>query len=1465
MAAVATALKTAGILRIAFEYQDLIGIQTLIRFFRDRSLYDWVQLESYDRRFGHLDDLVAARPDGSFEVTQVKFTADPNTSFLTWDWLLESKPNGTSRLQKWSTSLKEVRHLGPVASARLRTNRRPDADFESTLEGSIVKFRRLSPEKRARIERHLGGRATANSFFKSFEFAHSEPRVDDLELQLKGEIVPSDTNSEGWFSLRQEARRWATRKQSPEPDGRIRHEPLAQIITKKRPRPIPQSFEVPATYCLPDREFHDYFVKRISGSGSAISVLWGTPGRGKSTYLSFLVQTLANERLPVVRHHYFLSLDDTTTDRVSFPDIANSLMQQMEYQFPDAIKGLEEQPDRLRDWIAACGEHFLSQDKRFLIIVDGLDHVWRERSNIDQMNHLFNYLLPIPENVVLIVGTQRVPDAQLPTRLLREAGQNDWIEIPAMNQEAVHSWVIAQKEAGLLRVELRFPSEEQRAQQMFALSRAFFEISNGHPLHLVYTSEALIRQGMAITPEIVASSPPCPGGDIRRYYKSLLSRLGVEAKKALHLIAGSDFRWPSEGIHRCAGSTYEIDHLLVPRRSGVIAFHGSILAYAREQHEHDATFHSMLPRILRWLRHDAPEFLRWGWLWLTEAKNGQATNLVSKTTRNWLLGSLAAGWPVEQIVVILSHAERIAFEAGDDPKTIYLRLIKTRALNGPEFQLSNFSQFQECAIKSAQNAEQRANMADQLASLSDEQVLALSRSLSDKENDIGEECVEELRRRVNLWFSLRHRPGNEFLSLSQCFLEATVQHGTIDISKLLHFIEPFRERDAVFQTFVAALTRHGRFEALLSLWQEPECADRSTWTNLLEDAIVRCASLEGISVSERMPCEMKLASPLFASWFALKGLPVPGVLRNCFINSNAIRDQYDYGRILELERLFHSVFFSGLSYWLRPHGEFAEVLPGIELSNSLWVTKCINSLMDAAKIVGETRDLSFEAVFEQTKLLEDVDTGLGNSTPEASQYRSLRFALLDIAVDLHCLAVSEDDSKRVTTDELAAARSSPHWLDELFVAKNLEIESKVLSADAAATFLQDLARLQDRTITVLNTRSQAWIDLARLSLVYGLPCLENVRRAANCIIGYGWRKDTWIFEVLDCITQIHRSKARNVLPWLRLIAPVVDNIEEFTDRDEERHSRSTLIDLAAEVCPEKLPNYYAQHIAQEEWKLAEEVLEAHSKVLDFEDEPGAALVETLVAEEDLTFLESAARDDRPGARRLLARQRRFLGILSRSKREASKLGKREETVALPARDQNSRKRAPTPRRFGPGQFAELVKRLNARLGYEERDRALARWLRHWIAQHQGIAALNSINEYFLREEYTHPAEGILDSAFLASLKLQGKSAAYKWLVRAQIQRHGWNSFWDSAERIIPRLEWAAKYYTDKWPDFIRDSSEPAAPWERKFGFTIGAKYLVRFLLLVGQKDSAVRFTETLVAVTAAELSDQPLRPSTWLS
>ena len=657
-------IKRAAIPRAGYDYQDLAGIELLIRHYREPELYAWVMLEADDTDNRALDDVVAARKDGSYEFLQVKFTVDSDRYELDWDWLLDKTKKGTSMLEKWAKSLARVAALGPIHSAGLKTNRMPSAEFAKCLKGKQVDVDLLSEEIRESVESACGGAAGAKTFFRTFDFLGGLPDLDRYESYLRDQLVPTDTDSPGWIVFRHTVQRWATYRNLPEPDGHILREHIVQVITKRRPQPIRQDFIVPEGYSPPSEVFDKFIRGHIVKDENPVTILWGTPGRGKSTYLSYLTQELQKEGAAITRHHYFLSAEDFSSNRISFIDISTSLMDQLNVRHPEVMAGVEQDADKLRSAIGMAAAKLAVKGQRLYIVVDGLDHVWREAQRVDQLNHLFNELLPLPSNVSLIVGTQRVPDEQLPGKLLTISNDDDWIEIPRMDEVAVHRWVVQQdKERPLI---LRFdPTPQRRKEMIDEIATAFFSISQGHPLHLIYAYEEVIRAGRPTSADDIEQLPPCPDGDIRTYYQGLWVRLKADAKNALHLLAGSEFFWPSLGIRQVLGDFSQIDYLLEPRNVGMVPFHSSIFAWVRDRSDHAESYQALLPKIINWLGNDAPDYWRWGWLWLARAKAGDFKDLLAGATRDWVVESFAKGWPDQQIENILSAAEAKTFEDGD--------------------------------------------------------------------------------------------------------------------------------------------------------------------------------------------------------------------------------------------------------------------------------------------------------------------------------------------------------------------------------------------------------------------------------------------------------------------------------------------------------------------------------------------------------------------------------------------------------------------------------------------------------------------------------------------------------------------------------------------------------------------------------------------------------------------------------
>jgi len=1449
-------IKPAAIPRAGYEYQDLIGIEVLIRQYRDPELYAWVLLEADDTTFRALDDVVVARKDGSFEFIQVKFTVDSDRYELDWDWLLFKTTNGTSMLEKWAKSLARVAAMGPIHSAGLKTNRIPSAEFAKYLKGSRVDIDLLPKDIRESIESACGGAAETKTFFRAFDFFGGLPDLDGYENYLRDQLVPTDTDSLGWLAFRDNVKRWATYRNQPEPDGRILREHVVQLITKRRPQPIRQDFIVPDGYSPPSEAFDKSIRERIVKDENPITILWGSPGRGKSTYLSYLTQKLQKEGAAITRHHYFLSAEDSISNRISFIEISTSLRNQLSVRYPEAMVGVVEDPDKLRSAIGTAAANLAVKEQRLYIVVDGLDHVWRDTQRVDQLNHLFNELLPLPPNVSLIVGTQRVSDEQLPGKLLTIANDDDWIEIPRMDEVAVHRWVGQQDKVRPLI--LRFdPTPERRAEMIDGIAKAFFNISQGHPLHLIYAYEGLIRAGRPTSAEEIQLLPPCPDGDIRAYYKGLWVHLSADAKNALHMLAGSDFFWPSLGIRQTVGDFSEIDHLLEPRNVGMVPFHPSIFAWVRERADHAESYQALLPKIINWLGNDAPEYWRWGWLWLARAQAGDFKDLLAGATRDWVVESFAKGWSDQQIENILAAAEAKTFEDGDLPRTVSLRSLKTRVSNAREFQSRDFAAYRATALAVSENRQQTLNLLDNINDLTDSEVTELARrGPSEMSLQTLPACLNELARRVNAWIALRHRPEQEFTKLSDQLLSVSALMDKETVRRTLNYLRGFRKPEPHVSRLIRLLGDARNIQGLQLVRKTLSSAKWKDRRQLIHDALVRAASFAGADVRELVPLGKEPLSAFVACWFLWRDHeaklevhipPVPGDLS---------REQYSLGENTDVTSFFYDAFWIALYVALRASGnDFSTIHPGLGKDNLGWLPKGLAMIEKIAREIAEGRIApTFSAAYGEAVDVEPVQWGPAPEK-EYRQYLAFKEALRRIAVDLHLLGLPDSGNTKVPASELSMARQSAHWSDANWVTRNVADRISLLDKDGAAALLTAEAKVLSANVTEFSERSERWTQLADLAHLYGDGReTEFLVHAAECLVGYGWRKDLGAMDVLDAVVELSAKDPAVMRARLDTLVPIIEVITEFTDGDETNHVRSELIEVVAKVAPERLPSLYEHHLSNDDYSYADECLIELAKVMDLGTPEAAALARSFLDEKTLGVLADRAINE-PAARALLDTQTAFLGATPKPRREikatAEDLSEREKIAA---------KIDPTS--FGDTAFAAVVKAAAA-IHYRSRKEFMAKWLYHCKDQHKGSPALRAILSYFEISEATYDAQEILDDAFLVSLAIEGKEAAYPWLVRAHIYRHGWH-YYASETEIMQRIRLAAQHYPDRWFRYIKDTSMPAPYFRRgRYSFVIGYKYLVRFLMLVGQVELADKITSVFVDSLVEEVREQPIPETPW--
>jgi hypothetical protein len=716
--------------------------------------------------------------------------------------------------------------------------------------------------------------------------------------------------------------------------------------------------------------------------------------------------------------------------------------------------------------------------------------------------------------------------------------------------------------------------------------------------------------------------------------------------------------------------------------------------------------------------------------------------------------------------------------------------------------------------------------------------------------EVCEEARGELGRRVNLWIALRHRPEKEFIELTKTSLEVLSLCERIDPKRVVRFLQGFTDGSELLRSFLECLARNFRTDVLEAMEACLHDANRPEWRRDCLDAWLKAGATNAIDLTARLKSlSIQEISPFASCWLQYHKVLTTAAVRPLSRPAQLKDPESIYRRNYVVEAYLYDLFFWELADGLRNPGGTKST----RSSSTEFIESAIGLIIETARSIAAGRSqLSFSTIYFAARSIPPVDI-VDHSDPAVNQYFGFKHALRRIAVDVHLVKQPTGRFSPLSDDELAVSKASQHWVEELWLDEQLERNIPILSSSQAASSIATEIAYLDKHVTVFNERVEKWIVLARFALLYKLPELDGmIRRAANCALGYGWRKDLWINDILDAIAGIHQAGSTRALRLLGQIVPAVDQITEFTDGDETDYCRLALIETTARVSPERLPNFYAHHLEDDDFRYAENALHEHFKISNPDSPVTQALAKTFVENADISVLIEMASNS-PVMRRVLDEQIAFLGGNPPEKRFSH---------GNSADDSSGSIKPFHVEKFKANEFAKLIKKASS---IYHRG-AVQDWLLHWEKEGQGRQALQSIRNYFDEEDGGLSAEAVLDVAYDVSRRLEGKKAGFYWLVQAQVHRYGWQSFWTSEAEIMARLEKAAESYRADWKKFIFETSVQSRYWRRRNdSFSIGVKYLVRFLLLVGQTKLAAEFTESCVNIVLDEVSDQPLPDCPWFN
>ena len=1447
-------LTRSGARRSGDDYQDLVAAECILSVLRHPSRYRWVKLEA--READKLDDVLILRTDGVVEAVQVKFSTDALRPGDPWTWekLLSNSEGKNSLIQDWYQSVKSLDDIYRATEPRLASNRsagedivltaseRVDTDHTDTL---ILK----------EIQSQLG--EDADDFLERFYFDIDREDLEDLNERLLRDFQGLGLSEANWLSLKDAIRSWI-RGQGIPASSEIRIEDIRSACGWRQLSPLLQNLEVPGDYTLPDQQFHGDFLDRVTQGSGSIIVLTAGPGVGKSTYLSHLVEELTKLEQPVIRHHYSLQLSRDRSERLDSRRVSESLMADINTELRPYLGELGYQnpnPDALYRWLKEVGQQLAADGSRLTVVIDGLDHVWRERESIDELRKLFDQLIPVPEGIVLVVGTQPVDDQQLPRSLLIKAPREHWVELPRLDERAMSDWLKHYTDL--------MPSNWGQDTVYLQRSRLALSLrsrTGGHPLLNRYIVERIASSGEHLTAHAVQALPEDTSDTVEEYYRALWVGLPAHSQDVLFLFTVGEFPWPEGSIYDClqlagydqpssATGFASVQHLLGRDDLGWSPFHSSLLLYLREQPEFSVREAPLRQATITWLESQAPEYLRRSHLWLLQREAGDPSHLLSGTNRRWAVQTIAAGHPPAEVSTVLQEA---AWEAIDqaDYRTYVDRGVLADAL-GVNAYLDDTLPWlfgAQLSLGTDEYLEPRATA--RIEELDDRHVLTLAKHMHDEDRPENvEDCLDEVNRRIERDVDDANSPTNA-TQLFEIVAELAGLLGSDHIS-FARFLDNFPSEDTqalVAESWARGQSWTGDIWPAVRALGEP--ISYTVQRCLSRHVAIVCAK-EGIVLSST---QRQLLTAPYACLYQMSRQDQPtSVLPEEPLPPEATTDLAfgEYGHAVG--RYVHDTFFFLVMREFQSPGFAKKWLPTSGLKS--WLAKALRILRNGAINVATdwrgSNKIPVTAAYDSTLAIERAPWGEGPRDQEAED--GVRYALRSITEDLLTLRGNASGSADLSWHETETIAS--HKFCGFFqILQWVADRTVAMESQTVAQLCRALDEELSAVVEPFGERATTFAILATVCAKYShIERAEGYRQqSAENLISYGSHKDVQLSMALSAIESVAEHFENRYNLWYRL-APAIGSVTEFTDGDETRQLPYSLGKLLLRFDPALGVDYVSSLMDAEEYSAIQEVLNHLVQNGDLADPVLRALVSTCIDPISIRHLEERVGGSEPFAKEILDQEPGFSSSLAP---ETYNSTAGEGSGAYYSWMDSDPEDPDRHLNFPPDQLGQLVTSNDITSPFERADE-LCSWLCYWAETERADDALRAVEPYFMEDDRLK----ISNSAVTAVRKIGGRKRSYRWLVEAQRRSGGWHHYASRIDEARDRWNSVKEDFPDRWLQFLKESIRPSKGYHTYFGTT--TPRIVEYLIYFDRLDEASAMTCQLVETIEGLVSGQNLPIPKW--
>jgi hypothetical protein len=326
---------------------------------------------------------------------------------------------------------------------------------------------------------------------------------------------------------------------------------------------------------------------------------------------------------------------------------------------------------------------------------------------------------------------------------------------------------------------------------------------------------------------------------------------------------------------------------------------------------------------------------------------------------------------------------------------------------------------------------------------------------------------------------------------------------------------------------------------------------------------------------------------------------------------------------------FYNLFLVGLIYALSDKQK--EIEQWIKTDSTQWsiqaTIRLFKSALKIGKTIQEKNKIGYKDIFNEFNTLSNLKW---QEDRERLGFKfALKSALVNIFKDIIIIKHFLKDNILIEENSYKEIVSTPYFLQDDIFELTLKLEQPILENSIYNEIVRKNLQELKETIKTFPERSEKYAKLAKLTALYDKQkkSKELLIMAASNLLGYGYHKDTYLFEVLEEIELCAKSgiNSKKIEEWTRRIIPLISNVGKYTDGDETNHLPNYLADFFSKFNKHLLFKYHYNQADKEELFPAQDSFKYVIRSLSFSKDAEIALTTTALDKDSLNELKEKAK------------------------------------------------------------------------------------------------------------------------------------------------------------------------------------------------------------------------------------------------